>query len=158
MQVWKSVPEERRLDCGRCFYEDKSLKDFHGAADTYIARLKNFRPQFVKKLPAEKRASYLAHLPLSQELASQLLVSYHFARQRPLMKAFLDELGIPNDHGLIGEETPQKPEAAKLAQAVAAIRKNFPEEDVDLYLNVLRAQGDELWGGLAEHVPLPATA
>jgi hypothetical protein len=159
LSLWKSVPEERRMDAARSFYDDKALKEFHGAADTYIARLKNFRPQFVKKLPVEKRASYLAHLPLSGELASQLLVSYHFARQRPLMAAFLNGLDIPNENGLIGEDVePQKPAAEKLATAVSTIRKDFPAEDVDLYLSVLQSQSPDVWGGLAEHVKLPASA
>jgi hypothetical protein len=159
LSLWKSVSEERRLDAARSFYEDKSLKEFQGAADTYIARLKNFRPQFVKKLPMEKRASYLAHLPLSGELASQLLVSYHFARQRPLMGAFLDALGIENDQGLIPEGVdPEKPSTEKLAEAVTAVRKSFPAEDVDLYFQVLQSQAPEVWGGLAEYAKLPASA
>jgi hypothetical protein len=159
LSLWKSVSEERRLDAARSFYEDKSLTEFQGAADTYIARLKNFRPQFVKKLPMDKRASYLAHLPLSGELASQLLVSYHFARQRPLMGAFLNALGIENDQGLIPEGVdPEKPSTEKLAEAVAAVRKSFPGEDVDLYFQVLQSQAPEVWGGLAEHAKLPASA
>jgi hypothetical protein len=159
LSLWKGVSEERRLDAARSFYEDKSLKEFQGAADTYIARLKNFRPQFVKKLPMEKRASYLAHLPLSGELASQLLVSYHFAKQRPLMGAFLDALGIQNDQGLIPEGVdPEKPSAEKLAEAAAAARNSFPAEDVDLYFQVLQSQAPEVWGGLAEHSKLPASA
>src|SRR4051812_49172518 len=159
LSLWKSVPEEKRIEAAGSFYEDKSLKEFQGAADTYVARLKNFRPQFVKKLPIEKRAAYLAHLPLSTELASQLLVSYHFAKQRPLMGAFLDALGVKNDQGLIPEGVdPEKPSEAKLAEAVTAIRKTFPEGDVDLYLNVLQVQAPEVWSGLAEHVKLPASA
>jgi len=159
LSLWKSVPEEKRLECAQSFYEDKSLKEFQGAADTYVARLKNFRPQFVKKLPVTKRSSYLAHLPLSAELASQLLVSYHFAKQRPLMKTFLDALDIPNDNGLIAEDhTPERPDDAKLAEAVSVVREKFPSEDVDLYLNVLQTQGDDVWGGLAKHSALPATA
>jgi hypothetical protein len=159
LSLWKSVPEEKRQECAQSFYEDKSLKEFQGAADTYVARLKNFRPQFVKKLPMAKRASYLAHLPLSAELASQLLVSYHFAKQRPLMKMFLDALGIPNENGLIAEDhTPERPDDAKLAEAVNAVQAKFPAEDVDLYLNVLQTQGDDVWGGLAKHVAVPASA
>ena len=159
LTVWKVVPEERRLDAARAFYDDKSLKDFQGAADTYIARLKNFRPQFVKKLPVEKRAAYLAHLPLSGELASQLLVSYHFAKQRPLMGAFLDALGVKNDQGLIPDGIePEKPSAESLAEAVKVVRSRFPAADVDLYFNVLQSQAPEIWSGLAQHASLPASA
>lgn len=159
LSLWKTIPEEKRADAARSFYEDKTLKEFQGAADTYIARVKHFRPQFVKKLPVEKRVSYLAHLPLSSELASQLLVSYHFAKQRPLMAVFLDTLGIKNDNGLIADDVePEKPSPEKLSEAVSAIRAKYPAEVVDLYLNVLQTQAPEVWAGLAEHSKLPATA
>src|SRR6185436_19122098 len=96
--------ETRRTAAASAFYNDASVKEFHSAANTFIARLKNFRPQFVKRLNQEKRAFYLATLPLSQELASQLIVSYHFAHQRPMMSAFLNALGVANDDGLIKED------------------------------------------------------
>jgi hypothetical protein len=75
------------------------------------------------------------------------------------MAAFLNALGIPNENGLISEDVnPEKPDSAKLAEAVSAIRKDFPTADVDLYLNVLQAQSPEVWGGLVEHVKLQASA
>lgn len=158
LEIWKKLPDDKRVASARYFYEDKALKEYHGAADTFLARLKNFRPQFVKKLPLEKRASYLAHAPLSAELASQLLVSYHFAAQRPLMKAFLDALGIANDNGLISEDAdPTKPEQTKLDAAVAVVRRDFPTEDVELYFSVLQAQAPDVWSGLSTTYQVPGT-
>lgn len=157
LQVWKSLTPERRLAAGQAFYNDENLREFQRAADTFIARLKNLRPQFVKRLPVEKRAHYLAVLPVTAELAGQFLVSYHFAAHRPMMAAFLDALGIKNENGLIDDAVEAKsPSEAELAAAVAALKRQFAAEDVELYLATLVAQSPEAWGALAKHLPQPA--
>jgi hypothetical protein len=148
--IWKSMGDARRQQATSAFYQDDSLKEFHNAANTLIARAKNFRPQFVKKLPVEKRAIYLSNVPMGQDMLSQFIVSYHFTHQRPMMAAFLDALGIPNDNGLISDtaEEPSKPSKEKLAEAAKLLRAKFPPEDVDLYFSTLRAQNHEIWGEL----------
>jgi hypothetical protein len=157
LALWKHIGEERRLAAGNAFYDDASVKEFHSAANTFIARIKNFRPQFVKRLPQAKRASYLATLPLTPELASQLIVSYHFAHHRPMMAAFLDALGVANDEGLIkddaelGTTTPEQLDAA-----VEAVRNKFRDEDVNIYLLTLQSQNPDAWSGLAKHTTAAA--
>ena len=148
--IWKSMGDTRRQQATAAFYQDDTLKEYHNAANTRIARSKNFRPQFVKKLPLEKRAMYLSNLPLAQDMLSQFIVSYHFTHQRPMMAAFLDALGIANDNGLISDtaEEPAKPTKEKLDDAAKLLRSKFPVEDVDLYFSTLRAQNDEIWGEL----------
>lgn len=153
VQIWKQMSEELRTAAAEAFFADESLKDFHRAAEAFIAQQKNFRTAFIKKLPATKRAFYLAHMPLAPDLTSQLLVSYHFAYQRPLMGAFLDALGIPNDQGLItGEGETPTPTAGAVATAVAAVRPNFPAADVDRYFATLYSQNPETWKDLQPHL------
>src|SRR5262245_2116068 len=152
LTVWKQMGDARRASAAMAFDSDTSLKDFHRAAETFIGRAKNFRPQFVRKLPVEKRAQYLAHLPLTPDLASQLIVSYHFAHQRPMMAAFLDALHVANENGLIKEDVEMSaPSETDLETAVKTLRSQFPPEDVDIYLLTLQAQNPEVWGGLAKH-------
>lgn len=148
--IWKSMGDTRRQQATTAFFQDDTLKEYHGAAHTLIARAKNFRPQFVKKLPLEKRAQYLSNLPMAPDMLSQFIVSYHFTHQRPMMAAFLDALGIPNDNGMINDsaEEPPKPTKEKLADAASQLRSKFPAEDVDLYFATLRAQNEEVWGEL----------
>ena len=69
------------------------------------------------------------------------MVAYHLERQRPMMSAFLDKLGIAHENGLISEETLPTPEAAKLKTAAAELGKEFPEEDVALYFATLVCAG-----------------
>ena len=143
--------EDRRRQAAQDFYDDQSLKEFHRAAEMFIARNKNFRPAFVKKLPREKRASYLATLPLPPDLIGQLIVTYHFAHQRPLMSAFLNALSIANDNGVISDSAEvTKPDEAALKAAAEKVRSEFPGEDVRIYFATLRAQNTDLWGGLPE--------
>jgi hypothetical protein len=157
LSLWKYMGETRRTAAANAFFADDAVKEFHAAANTYIARLKNFRPQFVKKLPLEKRAFYLATLPLSQELASQLIVNYHFAHQRPMMGAFLNALGVDNDNGLIKEDAEiGSPTPEQLSAAVQEIRSRFPEEDVNIYLLTLQSQNPEVWGVLSKHTTVAA--
>ena len=68
-----------------------------------------------------------------------------------MMGAFLDELGIAHEDGLIQEED-VKPDAAKLEPAAEKIAAQFPAEDVSLYLNTLLVQDPETWGQLSEIV------
>jgi hypothetical protein len=149
--IWKEMGEERRKSAAEAFYADTNLKEFHRAAELFIARNKNFRPAFVKKLPLEKRASYLAYLPLPPDLIGQLIVSYHFARQKPLMSAFLNALGIANDDGVISDSAEvTAPDKAALSAAAEKIKAEFPTEDVRIYFDTLQAQNPDTWGGLGE--------
>jgi hypothetical protein len=147
-QIWKHLGD-RRLVAAEAFYADSALKEFHRAADGYIARTKNFRPPFVKRLPVAKRASYLATLPIPPDLMGQLIISYHFAHQRPLMASFLNALGIPNDNGLISEDIDSTPPTGeKLTEAVNSIKANYPPDDVYIYLATIHSQNPSAWQGL----------
>src|SRR3954466_2788162 len=149
--IWKEMGEERRKRAAEAFYGDAALKEFHRAAELFIARNKNFRPAFVKKLPREKRASYLAQLSIPADLIGQLIVSYHFAHQKPLMSAFLNALGISNEDGVISDSAEvTAPDKAALAEAAKKVKADFPPEDVNVYFQTLQAQNPETWGGLSD--------
>lgn len=157
IHLWRSLPEDRRQLAGEAFYHDDSMREFHRAADSFIARTRNFRPQFVRRLPVSKRANYLAHLPIPPDFAAQLLASYHFSSQRPLMTAFLNALEIPNDNGLISDGAEvSKPSPEKLKAAVEAMRSQFSEDDVQLYLQTLYLQNPHTWAGVQEFLPQSA--
>jgi hypothetical protein len=74
---------------------------------------------------------------------------YHLAEQRPLMGAFLDALGIAHENGLIQEDE-VKPDANKIAPAAAHIAKQFPADDVRIYLNTLLCQDPDTWSALRD--------
>ncbi len=157
-QIWTALPRERREAAALALWEDDHL--------TRIARLTSLAPwlaargmraAFLEQLPRARRAHLMADGGMPEETATQALMSYHLAHQRPLLARFLDELGIANDNGLIKEGVqPDPPEQEKLAPAVEKIRAEFPPEDVDLYLRTLTATDPETWANLADMVGQPA--
>ena len=91
---------------------------------------------------------------MSDAIAARALVNYHLERQRPMMGAFLDLLGIAHENGLISEETAAS-RSGEAARRGAQIAAKFPAEDVALYFATLVSQDPETWGEL---VDLPQTA
>src|SRR6476659_8932996 len=94
-RLWKRLPLERRIEAAELFWNDEQSADQQIEAISSIAAHMKFRVKSVLNLPPEKRTKYLATLPsISDAIAARALVSYHLDRQRPMMGAFLDALGI----------------------------------------------------------------
>src|SRR6476661_7009367 len=119
-RLWKRMPLERRVDAADLFWNDEHSADQQLEAVSSIATHMKFRPKSVLTLAPERRAKYLATLPtMSDAIAARALVNYHLERQRPMMAAFLDLLGITHENGLISDENVTKPDAAEVKEAAA---------------------------------------
>jgi hypothetical protein len=150
-RLWKRLPLDRRLEAADLFWDDEQSSDQQVEAISAIAAHMKFRVKSVLNLAPEKRSKYLATLPImSDTIAARALVSYHLGRQRPMMAAFLDALGITHEEGLISDEQMTKPDAENLRTAAAELRTKFPADDVSLYLATLVSQDPDTWGALAE--------
>jgi hypothetical protein len=149
-RIWKRMTPERRTDAARLFWSDEQSAEQQVEACASIATHMKFRAKTVLGLAPEKKTSYLIRLPnVTDAVAARALVNYHLERQRPMMGAFLDALGIAHENGLINDETTVKPESDRLRGAVAAIASSYPAEDVALYLSTLVSQDPDTWGELA---------
>ena len=147
---------DRRVDAAGLFWNDEQSADQQMEAVAAIATQMKFRPRSVLGLAPDKLAKYLAQLPtISDAIAARALVNYHLERQRPMMAAFLDSLGIPHEDGLITEEAVAKPDAEKVKAAAAQLATTHPPEDVTVYLSTLVSQDPETWEAL---VDVPETA
>ena len=157
-RLWRRMPVERRIDAADLFWNDEHSADQQLEAVTSIASHMKFRPKSVLGLAPEKRAKYLATLPtMSDAIAARALVNYHLERQRPMMGAFLDLLGIAHEDGLINDENVAKPDAAKVKAAATELAAKFPADDVSLYFATLVSQDPETWEALVDVVePQPA--
>jgi len=152
-RLWRRMPMERRIDAADLFWNDEHSADQQLEAVASIATHMKFRPKSVLTLAPERRAKYLATLPaMSDAIAARALVNYHLERQRPMMGAFLDLLGIAHENGLINDENTVKPDAAKVKEAAKALGEKFPEEDVSLYFATLVSQDPETWDALVDVV------
>ena len=155
-RIWKRMTPERRSDAAQLFWSDEQSAEQQVEACATIATHMKFRAKTVLQLPLDKKTSYLVRLPnVSDAVAARALVNYHLERQRPMMSAFLDALGITHENGLISDETVVKPESAKLRAAAADVAAKYPPEDVALYFSTLVSQDPDTWGELAD---LPPTA
>ena len=144
---------EQRLAAAEPFWADEQSTDQQIEAVALIASHMKFRTKSVVGLPAEKRIKYLATLPtISDAIVARALVSYHLERQRPMMSAFLDELGITHENGLIADEAVPAPDAGKLSAAAKSLAQTFPVEDVRLYFSTLVSQDPDTWGGLVDEL------
>jgi hypothetical protein len=154
-QLWRHVPMQQRLDASRAFWEDRDAAPAQAEAVVEMARLLKFRPKSMQALPVDKKIHHLASLArLSDSVASQVLVTYHLARKRPMMRAFLDALAIAHEDAVIAAPAELKPpESKRLEQAVQALTGEFPRDDVHLYLSTLIVQDSGVWGGLASLLP-----
>ena len=143
------MPSELRNSAARAFWSDEQAALEQAEAVALIARQIKFRPKSVITLPLDKKAKHLAGLAqVSDLLAARLLISYHLEHQRPMMGAFLDQLGIAHEDGLIKDEDPKKPDEATLDKAVKELASKFPKADVARYFWALVWQDPETWAGL----------
>lgn len=152
-KLWKHLPSDTRVAAAELFWADDQSTEQQLEAVAALAAHMKFRAKSVIGLPLEKKAKYLSTLPtVSDAVAARALVNYHLERQRPMMGAFLDSLGIAHDNGLISEENVTKPEPEKLRTAAADLAANYPQPDVSLYLSTLVSQDPDTWGALAESI------
>jgi hypothetical protein len=154
-QLWRHVPIQQRLEASRAFWEARDADGAQAEAVGEMARLLKFRPKSMRALPVEKKVQHLASLArLSDSVASQVLVTYHLASKRPMMRVFLDAIGIAHEDAVIAAPSELKaPNPRRLEQAVRALIGQFPPQDVHLYLSTLLVQDVEVWGGLAALLP-----
>jgi hypothetical protein len=151
-RLWKQLTLEQRTRAARAFWEDPDATDDQLQAALLIAQQKKFRPKTVVGLDVDRKARHLATLgTVPDQVAARTLVVYHLAEQRPMMAAFLDSLGIAHEDGLIQEDS-VKPDAEKIGPAASQLARDFPADDVKIYLNTLLCQDPETWGALDETV------
>ena len=152
-QLWSSLDPEIRLLAARSLYaHDWGESPTRREADFAIMHGMRFRESAVRQLPVDRRAHYLARsIRPTDSLAGSLLLALHLEHRRALLAAFLDALDIPHTDGLINEDHDLKPPtAAALEKAAKALKKQFPPEEVELYLTTLHVLDPETWAGLGD--------
>jgi hypothetical protein len=148
-KLFRRMPMERRVEAADLFWNDEHSADQQMEAVASIATHMKFRPRSVLALTPERRAKYLAQLPnVSDAIAARALVNYHLERQRPMMAAFLDAIGVAHENGLISEENIAKPAPETVKAAAQELASKFPADDVSLYLATLVSQDPETWDAL----------
>jgi hypothetical protein len=149
-RLWKHLPLDERLAAASAFFAEPP-PELAGAAVGALAKARHLRPQAARALPPEARSRILATvLDPGEPLAQGLLVSLHLGHRRPLLRAFLDALGLAHEDGVLKEEETDAvgAVASEKAEAAVAALASFPSAEVRTYLNTLWLQDPDRWNAL----------
>jgi hypothetical protein len=152
-KLWKALtPEERSAAISASLADDENgwVKTTTRGA---IASALKFRPQTVATWPRQKMIAEAARLPLDDvQLLSAYLVDLHLGTRRPMMAAFLDAVGVPNENGRIDTEAsgPITVTPEKLSAAADDLVGRFPPDEVVTYFLTLLLQDFETWSGAVD--------
>lgn len=138
----KSMSPERFL----AIYQSLEVNGF-GPLDGEVAKSLKFRPIAVKKLPMAqraKRARMLMESAGNAELAYEVFGAYLLKNHKGLVTGFLDKTGVEHEDGMIQDIDRGVPAKDKLKSAIADLDREFPPEDVTLYLSMCAQQWNQL--------------
>lgn len=134
----KAMKDERFLE----IYETLGHDGF-GPLDGEVAKALKFRPQAIRRLPMEKRAKTAKAILLrgsNSELCYELFASYLIKNAKDLVTDFLDATGVEHEDGMVNSVQNDKPDPAKVANAVSELDKKYEPKDVTLYLSLAAEQ------------------
>jgi hypothetical protein len=158
LRLWKRLSREEKLAAATHFWKEPPPALVPTALATLVSARK-LRPQAARSLPVDQQAKILASvLDPGEPLSGFLLASLHLGDRRPILRAFLDAVGLPHEDGMLKEESDDMVlDKDKVEAAVRKIATEFPREHVEVYLNTLWLQDPERWS-LLEQSPewLPA--
>jgi len=151
VRLWKRLGPAERLAAATHFWKEPPA-GVVGAALGAVVRARKLRPQAARALAPEQQAKILSSvMDPGESVASFLLVALHLGERRPLLRGFLDALGLPHEDGVLKEEADDVTiDDAKIGDAVKTIGEQFPREQVEVYLNTLWLQDPERWDVLTK--------
>jgi len=149
--LWSALDDATREQAVRSVYAD-GPGGGKLEADMAIAKALRFRPGAVKQLPLERRVGYLLKaVHVDDGLASTILLAFHLDGRAEILETFLDELGIPQQGGLIDDGYDlQPPDRDALERAATTLYERFDASKTDLYLAALLALDPATWGALRD--------
>jgi hypothetical protein len=123
-------------------YESLAEQGF-GPLDLEVAKAINFRPQAIRKLPFPQRAKKARQIVLAKhnaEMCYEIFGAYLIKTKKELVTKFLDATGVAHEDGMVEDLDSSAPAGAKVAAAIAELDRQFPAEDVTLYLSMCAQQ------------------
>ncbi len=150
-KLWKALTVEERSTAIAASMADDAEGWVKSSTRAAVAKALRFRPQTVTTWPREKLLAEAARLPLDDiQLLSAYIVDLHLGHRRPMMAAFLGELGIANENGRIDSEkvTVSEQDPAKVALAADVIAAAYPTDEVATYFLTLLLQDAAIWSGV----------
>lgn len=144
LEQLKAMSPERFL----AIYQGLEREGF-GPLDAEVAKSLKFRPVAVKKLPMAqraKRARMLLETSGNAELTYEVFGAYLIRNRKGLVTGFLDRTGVKHEDGMIEDIDRGVPEKSKVKAAIEELDREFPAEDVTLYLSLCA----QMWPQIVE--------
>lgn len=133
------------------YFRDEEREVYRSAVASLAAE-RRLRPVFVQRKPAADQIAWMRktlQLRTCDEIAEQLLQVWLLKARQPMLKQFLDDLGIEHDEDGSVENLPETLDADALAKAVDHLLSAYPAEDVLVYLHMFQGQTEDGWPALA---------
>lgn len=149
-RIWNLMGPERRQAAAEAFWSSRELQSLQQQAEALLARQLKARPVFIRRLPLERKAVYLAReMARNDYLGDAALSAYHFAGHRSMLTDFLNTIGIAHENGhyeTVGSAAPPSTEA--LEKAIGQLLDKYRRLDVVIYLGALVVQDRRFWAHL----------
>ncbi len=118
-----------------------------------LAQVRRTRPPVVLKTPRAERHPWMIAMlqqPPSLHLAYQVVSDWLLGTQQPMLRKFLDTLGIPHDGTGCVQSLGTPPDPAPLRNAVNLLLDEFPAAHVAIYLRAFNTMPEAGWKALDE--------
>jgi len=148
-EVFAAMPQEQARQVLREIRE-KAPAGFQQALMLACGVMRS-RPVYMRGLPLEKQADAVRQAlarVASNIVAEEMLAIYFLECRRPLLVEWLDAVGLPHEEGVLKDERPAQPDAAKLGEAAASFLTGEEPEIRRLLLLSFSAQGPIEWPAL----------
>jgi hypothetical protein len=125
-------------------------RELYRAALSAVAEARKLRPVFYERTPRAARHAEMAGMlarPRLELMAANLLRDWLMKEKLPMLKDFLDKLGVAHKDGAV-ENLPATMDEAALKAAVDLLLSKYPAEEVSVYLNAFYAINDVRWPNL----------
>ena len=149
-RIWNLMGPERRQAAAEALWSNPELRAAQQQAETLLAKKLKARPIFIRRLPPERKAAYLARdMAANTYLWDAALSAYHFAGHRSMLADFLNAAGIANENGLYETVGSAKPPTSEiLEKTIDQLLEKYRKLDVVIYLGALVVQDGEFWANL----------
>ncbi len=149
-QLWRTADKETRLQAADAFWKSERRAE-QMQAEAFIVKRLNLRPATARRLPAEKKAAYLAQFEnMPEAMYAQLWAAFYLTHRREMLSMFLDALSIPHKEGLFEGGEVAAPPVEALTPAIRQLVERFGADEVRRYLSMLFVQDPGFWSGLGE--------
>jgi hypothetical protein len=115
-----------------------------------VAEARKLRPIFLERQArSDRHSTMLTTLsrPNMETTAATLIRAWLVKKQKPMLVAFLDGLGLAHNEGVV-DDLPPAMDDAKLRAAVDGLLAKYPAEEVTVYLHAFNGMNEANWPNL----------